>query len=160
MATEDQAQERPSDLKALAVAKFGKETLSDAEKLLLENVPKGKWAKCGPKHDDDRSNNPSNSPLKVDDADSNNNPQEADNWGATRQIRAERVGWLCMDHQEARNRIHCRGIQVYGADITGPLDLSFANIPFALRLRRCRLKAADRAFGGVTGARNLATSVC
>jgi hypothetical protein len=76
-----------------------------------------------------------------DDADPNNNPKEAGNWGRERQIRAELVGWLCMD-QEARKQVHWRGIQVYGADVTGPLDLSYVNIPFQLAFRHCRLKEA------------------
>jgi hypothetical protein len=137
---EDQTQERASDLRALAEAKFGKETPSDAEKLLLENVPKGKWAKCGPKHNDaNPSDNPSDRPIKEDDDDPNNNPRNLDNWEPKRRIRAELVGWLCTD-QEARKHVHWRGIQVYAADITGPLDLSFVNIPFPLKFRHCRLK--------------------
>src|SRR5208282_1757011 len=49
------------------------------------------------------------------------------------------LAWLCMNEQ-ARKQVHPRGVLVYGADITGPLDLSFVNIPFKLRLVRCRLK--------------------
>lgn len=126
MEMEDQPQERASDLKALAEAKFGKETLSDAERLLLDKIPSGEWAICGPNRDK---------------ADSNNDPKDADNWGPKRQIRAELIAWLCMD-REVRKGVHWRGIQVYGADITGPLDLPFVNIPFQLALRHCRLKAA------------------
>jgi len=122
MEMEDQPEERASDLKALAEAKFGKETLSDAEKLLLEKVPNGDFAICGPNRDD---------------SDPSNKPEGADKWGPKRQIRAELVGWLCMD-RGAQKRVHWRGIQVYGADITGPLDLSFANIPFPLVFQHCR----------------------
>jgi hypothetical protein len=120
MEMDDQPQERVSDLKAMAEAKFVK--LSRAEKLLLEKVSTGDFAGCGPS-----------------DEDKDNNPKDADNWGPERQIRAPLLGWLCMD-QEARKHIHWRGIQVHGADIAGSLDLSFVNIPFALTLLRCRLK--------------------
>lgn len=121
---DDHPQERANELQALAEAKFG--TLSDAEKLLLEKVPIGDFAICGPNDDN---------------GDPRNNPRDADNWGPKRQIRAELVGWLCMD-QDARKQVHCRGIQVYGADITGPLDLPFVGIPFQLALRHCRLRKA------------------
>ena len=135
MEMEDQPQERASDLKTLAEAKFGKETLSDAEKLLLENVHTGEWAICGPKRDRADSNN---NPTKADDDDPTNSPGDADKWGQARQIRGELVEWLCID-QEVRKRVHWRGIRVYGADVTGLLDLSFVNIPFQLAFRRCRL---------------------
>ncbi len=133
MDTEDQTDGRPSDLTALAEAKFGKETLSDAEKLLLEKVPSGDFAICGPNRD-----RPDSNPTKADDDDPNNDPRDTDKWGQARQIRAELVAWLCTDH-EARKRVHWRGIRVYGADVTGLLDLSFVNIPFQLAFRRCRL---------------------
>ena len=120
MEMEDQPQGRASDLKALAEAKFGK--LSEAEKLLLQKVPSGEPAVCSPSHDY-----------------SDNDPNNADGWAPTRQIRAELVGWLCMD-QKARKHVHWRGIQVYGADINGPLDLSFVDIPFPLVLQHCRRK--------------------
>ncbi len=111
------------DLKALATANFGK--LTDAEELLLEKVPTGEWAVCGPNDDD---------------ADPNNNPKHADDWGPGRQIRAELVGWLCMD-KDAREHVHGRGIQVYGANVNGPIDLSFVTISFQLSLEHRRLKA-------------------
>jgi len=116
---DDQTQAQGGGLKQLAQAKFGK--LSAAENLLLESVPSGDWANCSKLND------------KGDD------PKEADKWGAERQIRAELVAWLCTNEQ-ARKQVHPRGIQVYGADITGPLDLSFVNIPFGLGFQRCRLK--------------------
>jgi hypothetical protein len=116
--------QRASDLKPLAEAKFGK--LSDAEKLLLEKAPSGDFAICGPNRED---------------TDPSNDPKEAYQWGKARQIRAVLVAWLCTDH-EARKRVHWRGIQVYGADITGFLDLELVIIPFQLAFERCRLKRA------------------
>lgn len=84
--------------------------LSDGEKLLLEKAPTGDPASCV---------------LGPD--------------GSAQQIRADLVGWLCTD-EGARKRVHSRGIQLTGADITGFLDLSFAPIPFQLALQHCRLK--------------------
>ena len=61
---------------ALAEAKFGKETLSDAEKLLLEKVPIGEWAICGPAHDRSAANN---NPTKEDNDDPRTNyPKDED----------------------------------------------------------------------------------
>jgi hypothetical protein len=135
MAMNDQPQGRATDLMALAEAKFGKETLSDAEKLLLEKVPIGEWAICGPMHDRAVANG---NPTKEDDDDPKNNPADADKWGPARQIRGELVKWLCLDH-ESRKHVHWQGIRVYGADVTGPLDLSLVSIPFQLAFRHCRL---------------------
>jgi hypothetical protein len=99
------------DLKGLAQAKCGK--LSAAEEMLLDKVPTGQPAICP-------------------DCDGRGyNPKEADRWGPARQVRAELVAWLCTN-EEARRQIHPRGMVVAGADITGPLDLSFLNIPFRL----------------------------
>jgi len=123
-AMENQPQQRASDLRALAEAKLS--TLSDAEKLLLEKVPTGDFAICGP--NDDKT-------------DPGNDPKHADNWGPARQVRAELIGWVCMD-QNARKHVHWRGIQLHAADVTGPLDLSFANLPFPLALQLCHLKEA------------------
>jgi hypothetical protein len=108
-----------SDLTALAEAKFGKQTLSDAEKLLLEKAAVGEPAICA--------------------NDKNNNLEDAGNWGPERQIRAALVVWLCTD-REAREQVHGRGIQVLGADVTGPLGLALVSIPFQLAFRHCRLK--------------------
>ncbi len=115
----DTPEAQAAELKRLArAAKFGK--LSDAENLLLEKVPAGDFAIC------------SGLNGKGDD------PTYADNWGKERQVRAGLMGWLCMD-QEARKRVHWRGIQVYGADITGLLDLGFVSMPFRLSFQHCRI---------------------
>jgi hypothetical protein len=119
---DNQAQPPSGNLKQLAVAKFGK--LSDAENLLLENIPSGNLAVCGPNNDD---------------TDRANDPKDADTWGPDRQIRAALLESLCT-HEQARKHVQPRGIQLYGADIVGPLDLSFANIPFQLMLNNCRLR--------------------
>ncbi len=117
---DDQFQTRAAALKGLAqAAKFG--TLSEAENLLLEKVPSGKEAKC------------------PDPGRNGYDPKDAGKWGSQREIRAELVAWLCTDEQ-ARKHVPWRGIQVFGADVSGALDLSFVNIPFRLAFRHCRLK--------------------
>lgn len=115
------AQGQASDLKGLAQSKFGK--LSAAERLLLEKVPTGEPAWCP---------HPEYNGLQYD-------PKNADDWEPRHQIRAELLVWLCTDEQ-ARRHLHWRGVQVFGADITGPLDFSFANIPLQLAFRECRLR--------------------
>ncbi|MGA2903572.1 MAG: hypothetical protein ABSD98_07065 [Candidatus Korobacteraceae bacterium] len=114
---DNETQAQGGELKALA-ARFG--TLSDAENLLLEKVSSGEVAFCP---DPERKGY---------------DPKDADAWGPQRQIRAELLAWLCTNEQ-ARKHVHARGIQVYGADIIGPLDLAFVNIPFQLLLNNCRL---------------------
>ena len=115
------AQKQATGLKGLVSAKFG--TLSAAESLMLDKAVNGEMAVCGPNNDDE---------------DERNDPKKADDWTPQRHIRAELVAWLCAN-EPARKQVHPRGVQVYGADITGPLDLSFVNIPFQLMLRHCRL---------------------
>ena len=107
------AQKQATGLKGLVPAKFG--TLSAAENLMLEKAATGDVANCSELDD------------KGDD------PKKANDWTPKRRIRAELVAWLCMNEQ-ARKQVHLRGIQVYGADVTGPLDLSFANVPFQLKI--------------------------
>jgi len=112
------AQKQATGLRGLVPAQFG--TLSAAENLMLEKAVIGEIADCSTLDD-------KGSDLK-----------EADDWTPKRRIRAELLAWLCTN-ELARKQVHPRGIQVYGADVTGPLDLSFANIPFQLRLLHCRL---------------------
>ena len=120
---DDQTQAQADELKRLAAeTRFAKEkALSRAENLMLEKAATGDLADCSMLDD------------KGDD------PKKADDWTPERQIRGELVAWLCTN-EPARKQVHPRGIQVYGADITGPLDLSFVNVPFQLRLSHCRLK--------------------
>src|SRR5271157_2281217 len=115
---DDKTPAQGGGLKRLAQAKFG--TLSAAENLLLEKVTGGEPAVC------------------PDPDGKGYDPKDADQWGPARRIRADLVAWLCTNEQ-ARKQVHPHGIQVYGADITGPLDLSFVSIQFPLRFRHCRL---------------------
>ena len=110
-----------SDLKAIIVQRFG--NLSRAETALLNCAPTGKPAICGPNsHPDDVANNPAHS----------------DNWGSERIIRAELIRWLCVD-QTASNAVDRRGIWIFAAKIIGELDLSYATVPFPLRIEQCLL---------------------
>lgn len=70
------------------------------------------------------------------DNDEENDPAQADTWGEGRTIRADLIRWLCVDH-EAAQLVDVRGIWVKGARIDGYLDLSHANVPFALTFWRC-----------------------
>ena len=111
------------DLQELARARFP--DLSDAELKLLSAAPKGERAVCSPNANDD---------------DAANDPGNGDTWGRERAIRAELICWLAVD-REAAERVDPKGLQIYGAKITGELDLSFAVVPFPLGLKRCRLMA-------------------
>jgi len=118
------ADEPTNDLELILPAGF-RENLSEAERRLLRAAPKGELAVCGPNADDKA---PANDPAK------------ADGWGSEREIRADLIRWLCVD-QEASRRIDARGVRVYGAKVTGELDLSVVVVPFPLSLSRCRLIA-------------------
>ena len=111
----------PGDLEKLAKARFA--SLSESEIKMLHAAAKGTTAFCGPSQQDD---------------DLGNDPADSDNWSADRQIRSDLIRWLCI-HKAAKDCIDPRGIKLYGARISGALDLSFATVPFPLRLSRCRL---------------------
>ncbi len=118
---DDKTQAQAGEVERLAqAAKLGPFTAAEQE--LLKQAPTGDWAKCGPSYDD-----------------KDNDPKEAAKWGKDRQIRAELVAWLCTN-EPARKKIHTRGIQVYGADMVGPLALSFVKIPFPLTFEHCRVR--------------------
>jgi uncharacterized protein YjbI with pentapeptide repeats len=98
-------------LKALAYAKFGKESFNDAENSLLHQASTGELPFCAEEDLEDVSH-------------------------SQRRIRPELIGWLCMDEQ-ARRCVHWQGIKVCGAVINGFLDLLFVNIDFPLAFRYC-----------------------
>lgn len=117
----DDSAPRVDDFEALARRRFGR--LSKAERRLVQAAPQGEKATCGPNSDD---KDPANDSAK------------ADGWGSDREVRAELIRWLCVDEKASR-KVDPRGVWVYAAKITGKLDLSFATVPFPLRLSRCRL---------------------
>jgi hypothetical protein len=122
MEMEDHPREHASDLRRLAEATFP--YLSRSERELLDKVSRGEWAIFGPSRNY---------------ADPGNDPKNGDHWGRERHIEAALVAWLCTD-QEARKHVHCRGIQIFGARISGLLDLPFVSVSFQLALERCQLK--------------------
>jgi hypothetical protein len=105
-----------SNLLTLAEARFGGQ-LSDAERKLLHAALTGEEAPAD-----------LNAPE--------NDPANAQSWGQDRAIRAALIQWLCFE-PKAREQVHPFGIRAIGARIEGRLDLSFATIPFPLRIKAC-----------------------
>ena len=94
--------------------------LSEAERRLLAAVD-GQCAVC--------SNN-------IDDSDQINDPRNAEIWDLSRTIRSDVVVWLCRQGGSL-GRSSSSGIYVYGAKISGVLNLSYAVIPYPLLFERC-----------------------
>jgi hypothetical protein len=113
--------EAAQELLQLANARFPQ--LSGAEGELLRAAASGDMAVCGPISNAD---------------DPSYDPARADEWGPERQVQAELIRWLCRD-RAAASMVDPAGIQVLGVRIAGPLNLSFLNVPFPIRLFRCRL---------------------
>ncbi|MBI5747906.1 MAG: hypothetical protein HZA00_02190 [Nitrospinae bacterium] len=63
-------------------------------------------------------------------------PEKADKWGNERIIRSEILYWLCTSPDAIQN-IHTKGIQIWGAKITGFIDFEGASIPHILRIMNC-----------------------
>lgn len=118
---EEQPQRAAPKLKDLAEARFGK-GLKPSELKMMRAAPNGDWAYCGPSVEDK-----DNDPSKADKA-----------WGREREIRAEVIRWPCVD-EKAKHEVDPKGIAVYGAKVTGELDLSYAIVPFPIVLAHCRL---------------------
>lgn len=108
-------------LERLAGARFA--LLNKGEMKMLHAAAKGTIAFCGPSQNDD---------------DPENDPANSANWSADRHIRSDLLSWLCID-EAASDYVDPKGIQLHGALISGPLDLSFVTVDFPLRLYRCRL---------------------
>ena len=70
-----------------------------------------------------------------------NGAQEPDPWSSDRDIRAELINRICAD-VALSTKVHPHGIRVYGANIIGPIDLSFMTITFPLHLACCRINDA------------------
>ena len=121
-------------LERMARDKFG--ALSRAETLLVRSAPERdiKWA--GP-HDD--PDDPTNDPL------------HAESWGPERTIRAPIIAWLGSDPAASR-LVHPSGAGIIAARISGPLDLSYLNVPFPLTLVRCVIKdGVDMSYAHLRG---------
>jgi cytoskeletal protein CcmA (bactofilin family) len=122
---DDPAQSQMGELERLARARFPEPPLTEAETKVVRAVPQGETAVCGPNNDD---NNPEN------------NPATADRWNSSREIRSALIRWLCVN-DDAKKLVDPKGIQIYGARILQPLDLSSAPVPFPLAFWKCRLMA-------------------
>lgn len=60
-----------------------------------------------------------------------NDPPHAEDWDASRTIRATVIRWLCVDH-EAIRYVDPKGIRIRAAQIDGQLDLAYATVPVPL----------------------------
>jgi hypothetical protein len=75
-----------------------------------------------------------------------NHPDTPNPWPEERRVRAELIRWLCTD-TAAASRIGSHGIQLFGARISGPLDLANVKLSFPLWLLRCQIwEAADLSY--------------
>lgn len=94
----------------LAEQRFGRKSLSSAERKLFANVPRGHIVNCGERRP----------------------PDDNDQWTTDQRIRAACLAWLLTDHQ-AREHITHAGLNIMGAGIHEVLDLRhvFANYPLA-----------------------------
>jgi len=92
-------------------------TLSEGS--LLNAVVVGEEAKCGGEEEIVR-------------------PRDAEKWGKERVIRSDLIRWLCTD-ADALKKVDASGIRIDGAKFNDELDLSGLNLPFPLKLTKCRL---------------------
>jgi len=98
-------------------------SLSEAERRMLREAPRGNYAYCG------SSNDPKHA---------TNDPAQANSWDANREVRAGLIRWLCKK-LDPESSTHPPGIFLLGAKVTGSLNLAFDKVPVALFLRHCRL---------------------
>lgn len=111
----------PTAFQAILPDRF-KGNLTNAEKLLLSQAPRGAFADCAPT-------------TNARDT----NPQYGPEWDAQRKIDANLIVWLCVN-PSASKLVDSRGITIEHARITGKLDLSFAVVPFPLSVGMCYLE--------------------
>jgi hypothetical protein len=108
--------------------------LQPAEIKLIRTATTTNRAYCGPSKDErDPSNNPKFS-------ETGNAGRCVAPWGPDREIRAKVIRWLCVN-REARSLIDPQGLQLFGAKVTGELDLQHVDIPFPLSIVQSRLVA-------------------
>jgi hypothetical protein len=107
-----------SSLETLARGRFDR--LSEAERRLLEAVPRGERAYGGPE----------------DLGAPENNPENADRWEPDREIRSALLRWLCTE-PAARAQVDPSGIRLAGVRLDDQLTLSFVMLPFPLWIGAC-----------------------
>jgi hypothetical protein len=125
------SREKAADqLETMARAEFGE--LSAAEVKLIRAAPSTDEAVVG-----------ADTPWRSDTDNADTGPKS---WGRDRQVRAEMIRWLCINH-EAKALVDPSGIGLVGAGISGQLDLSYADVPFPVSLEGCRLTSPLRLIG-------------
>lgn len=112
-----------ADLESLARARFTNPPLMAAEIRLCRAAVAGQRAVCGP--------NPTVHDI-------GNDPSAGELWGAEREIRADLIRWICVNRDVAR-LVDPQGIDVFGARISGMLNLFHVTVPFPLSLGHCRI---------------------
>jgi sRNA-binding regulator protein Hfq len=105
------------ELLALARQRFG-DQVSSADEKLFKAVARGTVADYSAE------------------AEAENDPAQAADWGEDRVLQADRVSWICTD-RAATSLVTHSGILVVGARIDGILDLEWARSPFPLAFREC-----------------------
>jgi hypothetical protein len=118
-----------ASLEDLARTKVTDPPLSPAEERVLRAASDGTFADC--LRDLGGGSNPANAKGTGETPD--------EKWPETRNVRADLIRWLCVD-REARDQVDQKGIQIQGARITEPLDLSSTNVLVPLVLFDCRLE--------------------
>jgi hypothetical protein len=106
--------------KLIELAKGKFKDFCEADEILFIAVAAGGWADYAKGKDKD-------------------GPENADNWGEKRIIKASRIEWLCCD-KDAKELVTDKGIIVKGAKIEEEVDLSFMEISFPLRFYKCIFK--------------------
>ena len=116
------------NMEHLAQETFTVPPLSEAEKRVVKQSGDGTTADC------------SDLGGPVEPADADGTPKAPDQkWPPSRNVRADLIRWLLVDGN-ARQHIDPRGIRVYGARVTGQLDLSFTDTFVPLLLVHCRFE--------------------
>lgn len=111
--------DKAKELIRLATEQFGK--LTDADRRFFEVVANGETA-------DYRAGN-----ADIDES------ANAEKWGDERQLKANRIEWLCTNAKATKLVTH-KGIDIEGVFIEGKIGLGFAKISFPLSLLRCNIK--------------------
>ena len=113
------AQEPMGELERLTRVKFGE--LSEAEAKVVRAAETGGIANCARGR-----------------TEPGQHPDDAEEWGPERQVRATLIRWLCVDRY-AKALVDPVGIQFWGAHVRESLDLSFVRVPFPLAMLSCRV---------------------
>jgi hypothetical protein len=107
------------DVQASAEALF--DPLTQAETWMIQAALRGEMAVCGRGHSD---------ALTI------SHSGQSEEWAPQGIIRADIIRWLCRD-ENAASTVDSMGLRVYGAKISGPLDLSYSRIRFPFIFQEC-----------------------